>query len=317
MPGLKLDGTLGADLEAQWTGQANVQLHASLNGSDWAVESPALGHDVFRLQKIQAACKAACQDKQVTIAEARLDCDAGNFAASGRVDLGERGLQTPADLLRQPDCSLQGTLDLAQLARLLPGTLRVRPGTEITSGQIQLTVRTINPATGSPPAAGAAPALAWQARLETSHLMAVDHGRQIPWDKPLAIDVAIHQTDQGPAIDDLQCQSDFLRVNGRGTPDQFTASVTLLNLRQLTNDLGRFIDLGGLAVSGEGSGKFQWGRNAAGDFEAVGQLDLRNFQLAIPQRQPWAEEQPDSDRRPQGPCRLRCTGTARRGHAAA
>ena len=285
MPGLKLDGTLGANLDAQWTGP-NAKLSGSLNGSDVCVESPSLGSDVFRLRNVQVACKAARQDKQVTIEEAKLDCDVGNLAAVGHIDLGERGLQTPADLLRQPDCSLQGTLDLAQLARLLPGMLRIRQGTEITSGQVLLTVRTINPAAGSPQAPAA---LAWQARLETKNLMAIDHGRQIPWDNPLAIVAALHQTDQGPVVDSLQCQSDFLRVDGRGTPDQFTAAVTL-NLRQLTNDLGRFIDLGGLALAGDGSGNLQWSRNAAGDFQAGGQIDLHNFQLAIPQHQPWVED---------------------------
>ena len=157
MPGLKLDGTLGSNIEAQWTGPANVKLNGSLNGSDLSVESPSLGRDVVRLENVQATCKAARQDKQLTIEEAKIDCDVGNLAASGHVDLGERGLETPADLLRQPDCSLQGTLDLARLARLLPGTLRVRPGTEITSGQVQLTVRTTNPAAGSRPAGPAPP----------------------------------------------------------------------------------------------------------------------------------------------------------------
>ena len=150
MPGLKLDGTLVSNLEAQWTGPANVKLNGSINGSDLYIESPALGRDVVRLEKVQFDCKAARQDKLLTVEEAKIDCDVGNLAASGHVDLGERGMATLADLLRQPDCVVQGTLDLARLARLLPGTLRVRPGTEITSGQVQLAVRTTNPAASGP-----------------------------------------------------------------------------------------------------------------------------------------------------------------------
>ena len=92
MPGLKLDGTLGSNFEAQWTGPANVKLNGSLNGSDLSVESPSLGRDVIRLAKVQASCKATRQDKQLTVEEAKIDCDVGNLAASGHVDLGERGL---------------------------------------------------------------------------------------------------------------------------------------------------------------------------------------------------------------------------------
>ncbi len=297
MPGLKLDGTLGSNIEAHWSGPTNVKFNGSAIGSDLCIESPALGRDVLRLEKVQAVCRAARQDKQLTLEEAKVDCEAGNLTATGHVDLGERGLETLADVLRQPDCSLQGTLDLARLTRLLPNTLRVRPGTEITSGQVQVSVRTSNPATGNPaagappgPALAAAPTpRAWQVRLETNQLTAVDHGRQIAWDKPLSIDAALHQTDQGPVVDNLTCESDFLRVNGNGTPDRLTATLTL-NLRQLTDDLGRFVDLGGLALAGDGQGKFQWNRNAAGDFDTSGQCDLHNFQLGVPQRQPWAEE---------------------------
>ncbi len=287
MPGLKLDGTLGSNIEAQWTGATNVKFNGGMNGNDLRIESPALGREVLRLEQVRASCKAARQDKQLTLEEAKIECEVGNLAASAHVDLGERGLETPADLLRQPNCSVQGTLDLARLARLLPGTLRVRPGTEITSGQVMLTVRTINPA--GPAAAAAPAALAWQARLETNHFTAVDHGRQIAWDKPVLIDLAIHQSDQGPVFDNLVCESDFLRMSGSGTPDRLTATVNL-NLQQLTDDLGRFIDLGGLALAGDGAGKLQWGHTAAGDFEVGGEIELRNFQLGIPQRQPWAEE---------------------------
>ncbi len=287
IPGLKLDGTLGSNIALQWTGPANVKLNGSLSGDDLSIASPSLGSDVVRLQKVQATCTAARQDKQLTVDEAKIICDAGNLSAAGHVDLGDRGLTTLADLLGQPGCSLQGTLDLPRLAQLLPGTLRVRPGLEITSGQVQLTARTTGPAAGSP--ADASAAAAWQARLETSRVTAVDRGRQISWDKPVAIDVALHQTDQGPVVDSLRCQSDFLSVDASGTPDRLTASVTL-KLQQLCDDLGRFVDMGGVVLSGDGGGKLQLVRNAAGDFETGGQLDLRNFQLVVPQRQPWAED---------------------------
>jgi hypothetical protein len=292
MPGLKLEGTLDSSVESQWTGPANVKLNGSVNGSELFVESPSLGSDVIRMANVHASCKVGRQDKQLTLEEARIDCDVGNLLASGRVDLGEHGLETLADALRQPDCSVQGTLDLAQLARLLPSTLRVRPGMEVASGRIQLAVHTTNPAARTSPDSGPATAAsgpAWQARLETSQLVVVDHGRQIPWDKPVSIDIAIHQTDQGPVIDDLQCRSDFLRIDGRGTPDRLTASVSL-HLRQLTDDLGRFVDLGGLVLSGDGKGTLQWNRNDAGDFDSSGQVELHNFQLGVPQRQLWAEE---------------------------
>ena len=120
MPELKLDGMLGSNLSAQWTGGANVKLEGGISGSELAVESPLLGHDVFRLERIELACKGGRQDKRATIDEAKIDCDVGTIEASGHVDLGEHGLESLADLARQPDCVVQGSLDLARLAGCCP-----------------------------------------------------------------------------------------------------------------------------------------------------------------------------------------------------
>ena len=105
----------------------------------------------------------------------------------------------------------------------------------------------------------------------------------------MSIDVAIHQNDQGIIVDNLTCQSDFLQINGSGTPEQLSGTLAM-NLQRLTDGLGQFVDLGGLVLAGDGNGKFQWSHTAAGDFEAAGQFGLRNFRLAMPRRQPWSEE---------------------------
>ena len=130
-PGLKLDGTLDSKIDVQWTGLATLQFDGSVHGADLCIESPSLGGDVRRLHEVRVACKAVREDKRLTIEKATFDGDLGHLVADGHVDLSEGGLAAPAEGLRQPDCKLRGTLDLAQLAQFLPGTLRVRPGTEI------------------------------------------------------------------------------------------------------------------------------------------------------------------------------------------
>ena len=121
VPGLKLAGTLGSNLDAQWTGPGNVKFSGSVNGSDLCVASPSLGSNDFRVAKVQAACKAVRQDKQLTVEEAKIDCDLGSLAASGQVDLGERGLQTLADLLHQRPVPISGTISYqGDMQRLQP-----------------------------------------------------------------------------------------------------------------------------------------------------------------------------------------------------
>jgi len=224
MPGLTIDGTLDANLAAQWAGPANVKLEGNASGGNLAVAAPVLGSDVIRLDHLQAVCHAARQDRQVTIEDTKIDCDLGSLSAAAHIDLGDRGLTSPADLLPQRDGGIQGTLDLARLARMLPGTLRIPAGMEITSGQVQVAIQAATPpaaANADGSGAGTPPTgLAWHARLESNRLAAFDHGRPIQWDRPLTIDLAMHQTDQGPVVDNVVCESDALRVNASGTLDR-------------------------------------------------------------------------------------------------
>jgi hypothetical protein len=140
--------------------------------------------------------------------------------------------------------------------------------------------------------AGGTPALqAWQAQLDVSSLTAVDQGRQIVWDKPIRCELAAHETPQGPVIDHLRCISEFLSAQASGTPDKVAASLSF-NLQQLSDQLGRFVDLGGVKLAGEGWANVNWTRQGNGNGqELVGECQLRKFQLAMPGRQSWVEEE--------------------------
>ena len=71
--------------------------------------------------------------------------------------------------------------------------------------------------------------------------------------------------------------------------DNFAATLSL-DLQQLADRLGQFIDLGGLQFAGEGSGRIDWKRTPQQQFDAGGQLQLRGFQWSLPNRPPWREE---------------------------
>ncbi|MCH7636284.1 MAG: Rieske 2Fe-2S domain-containing protein, partial [Proteobacteria bacterium] len=73
---------------------------------------------------------------------------------------------------------LNGELDLVQVARMLPETLRIREGTEITSGKLRLAVSGRNQKGKS----------IWSGRIDASHLGAQADGRTLVWENPLAIE---------------------------------------------------------------------------------------------------------------------------------
>ena len=274
-PELRLAGSLVSKVDVQWTGSTKVGVQADLTASDLTLGGAWFGKDLCRMGQAHATCKAARQDQRLELQQSTLESDVGTFTATAALELDNKGLAGLSSTLWRQTCDVRGQLDLARLARLIPGTLHIRSGMEITSGQIQMAVHSDKSV--------------WQAQLETSNLTAVDQGRQLTWERPMRMAMAAHQAPEGLVVDGLQCESDFLKVNAAGTPDKLAASLTF-NLKLLTDHLSQFVDLGGLALAGDGWGNFHWTRSPDLNFDADGEFQLRNFQLATAQRTPWTEE---------------------------
>ena len=99
---------------------------------------------------------------------------AATLSCSGTLDKIDRLMESPgiaacAGAAARAVGEITGQVDLAKLAAILPGTLRIRDGTKIESGQINL--RLANRPNGEHWAA--------TGRIETTRLVANDRGRQI------------------------------------------------------------------------------------------------------------------------------------------
>ena len=188
---------------------------------------------------------------------------------------------------------LNGKLDLAQLARLLPTTLRIRTGTEITAGQVSVSLKS------EPADAGGH----WQARLEASNLTAMNQGRPVTWQEPLVIDIAVHEGPQGPIVDAAHCQSSFLQASASGTSDRLSGEASF-DLARLAAELSQVIDLAGVQLVGTGRANFAWERAEDQTFSARAKGEARDLQVALGGRPAWIEPAPDGRTRCRRPARL-------------
>ena len=93
--------------------------------------------------------------------------------------------------------------------------------------------------------------MGWHGQLQAVNLTALDNGRQVAWAKPIAAGFIAHQYTQGIVVETLQCDSDFLKITGSGTTDNFNASATI-DLKSLADQLGQFVDLGSYQLAGDG-----------------------------------------------------------------
>jgi translocation and assembly module TamB len=271
LPQAKLDGRLKCNIHALWggdkaPGKTIVQVDADADQFVFAAQM--LGTDVVQLQQIRAAGQITMADASVDIGKTTIQCDLGNLSMTGGM----------------AQCEIAGNVDLARLAAMLPNTLHIRKETQITSGQVRLALSSRQQA-----AADGKNRMVLHGQIETDNLIAINNGRQFAWQKPISLVLDTHDTDQGPVVDSLVCKSDFLKIDGAGTTDNLTASLSF-NLKELSDKLDQFVDLGSLQLAGEGFGNVNWKRNNQQQFNADAELQFHNLQVVLPNKQPWREE---------------------------
>ncbi|MHC4177800.1 MAG: DUF748 domain-containing protein, partial [Planctomycetota bacterium] len=236
-PQTQVSGRLGCKAHTQWNGGAagKTVAEADVTGEDFALSAPWLGSDRLQLGRLHAACQISQHEDRLEIKQSSVDCDVGSVSLSGALDLAKQRSGPLLTSLLQQTYEIDGRIELARLAQMLPGTLRIRQGTQITSGQVELALSSRRNAQG-PDAKG----MVWQGRIEARDLKARYHDRQLSWEQPILLTLAAHEGRQGPVVENLKCESDFLKLHAAGTIRELTASADF-DLKELADQLGQFV----------------------------------------------------------------------------
>jgi len=271
-PVAELSGEFDADVKAQlrptkesfdWTWDGTVSLRQlALSGL------ASLKNDKVVLDTITAGGRFASQGGRLSMDDAKLTTDVGELTATGDIPLAGltaiQGLSAVQSIVGEEDFQLAGHVDLRRLAALLPQTLRVREGTEITAGRLE--VELIGEETKG--------TRNWSGGASLAGLTAVNRGETIAWKTPFITAFQAHRRDGAIVVDRVTCQSDFLQVSGGGTltDAHFTASGDLNKLEQ---NLERFIDLGLEKIAGrlKVDGSIKREENDRASFVAAVHLD--------------------------------------------
>ncbi len=279
----KAAGGLSTDLRCRWTGDASgaMVVRGTVSADDLRLAAPALQSDQLKLQRVAVDCDLTLHGDRVEVGRLVVESDAGGASLTGELRL-PKADGAPSGLVRwlpRQTFELDGRLDLARLAAMLPGTLRIREGTHVTGGQLEVTAASRSGAQG----------MSWEAKLEARDLAAEGQGRRIVWERPVSITLRAHQAEQGVVVERLGCESDFLKLYVSGKPEQLAGSASF-DLKRLADRLGEFVDLDGFRLAGDGWAQFHWERLEGGDFRTDGELQVRDFALATTERPPWEEK---------------------------
>jgi hypothetical protein len=282
-PGTALAGTLTAAFTARSEGAAE-QRKISFSGqaatAGLSVRMPAW-KEALRLQTLEVPLQGSVLGDVLSIAQLAVQSEVGQATAAGDLRLSELRKGDVLAAVANAPCQVAGRLDLAAIARLLPGTLRVREGMVVQSGGVDWLLA------GQPGAAGG---YEWNGRVTTSDLAAEQAGRVIRWNDPLVAEFQVRRDRQNLLVDRLECRSSFLQATGSGTLDQLQATANL-DLDRLAGELGQFFDFGGTKLAGRGTAQIRWSRDAQQQFTANAQAKLVDFEWTRAGGAPWIERE--------------------------
>lgn len=292
------DAELSGEIDADVRSQVNLaEMQTDWTASEWSWDGritvkklvlaglSMLNKDRVQLAATSVAGRLAAQQGRLSMDQAQVETEFGEVTATGDIPLAGLGsamtINSARTILSDQDYTVHGHVDLQRLAALFPSTLRIREGTEITGGRIDVNLKSEVMQGDS---------RGWTADATLDHLAARNHGQAVALDQPLQLAMQAHRTGDAISIDKLNCRSDFLNLTGRGTlaDAQFSATGDLTKLEE---NLQKFIDLGLEKIAGKikVQGQIQRGNNDLVSLATVIQLD--GFRWDLSKTTTWQEPQ--------------------------
>lgn len=287
--------------DVQIAGFASGKLHTTF---DWTATLPTMAidgrllltrptvggklleGDELRLTQVDLPLKASLVGRRLQIDQLGVECDLAAVEARLVVDdyakLFASGNVTGfLNLLTQCDGQATARVSLAKIAQAMPHVMRLRDDVQVTGGEVTLGVNSRRDQAG---------ARSWQADLNATSLTAAARGQAVTWEQPLAAVITAVDTPTGPVLQQVNCRSDFLVIEGVNSPAEFRINAQY-SLDRLTERLDQFVDLVGLQCRGQGTAQGSWTREQADRFRVEGTASINDFQLLAPGYPNWTERQ--------------------------
>jgi hypothetical protein len=190
--------------------------------------------------------------QQISAAQFVVNSELAELSADGTFDAKQlTNLVSGGELLETP-FHMEGRLDLAAIATMLPGTLQLHHDLKIQSGVVsfQATSKQGTEGTGQG-------SRRMVVNVDTANIRARRGNQDIVWQKPLRLAGIVHQHQGQLSVEDVRVEADFLQLQGSGSLEagQFVARG---DLAQLVQRVGQFADLGGAEFAGNLDGEFGW-----------------------------------------------------------
>ncbi len=282
-PDAHLAGTLSTDAQLTWTVDPSrgllLQTTGRLEVHQLDLTAPALAGDRLHTQQLIAPWKIQLAGDRLTLEQLAIHTDWAKLQATGQLTLAELQSLSVANL-PQGNAQLNGNVDLAQLAAMLPRTLQLRNGVKIDAGQLQFNF-------GPQPNTNAN-TQAWQATASIQNVAGTDGRHQIRWEQPIDLTAAWQATPTGPQLEQFTFTAPFAQAQIQTQPNAITGDFNL-DLDQLSQELGQFVDLQDWQLRGLAEGTFTLASPTDKQFETKAKIDLTDMRVVQSKKQLWTE----------------------------
>ncbi|MCG8583532.1 MAG: hypothetical protein MI757_02340, partial [Pirellulales bacterium] len=120
--GSRFGGIVSGTADFTWAGSGkDIEIQADLEAQDFTATSPWLRSDRVKLARLDTDAKLTMRGNTLDIERLSVNSDLGSASAAGQIPLAWSGWRQ----LVEENLTIQGNLDLVQLAKLLPQSLRI------------------------------------------------------------------------------------------------------------------------------------------------------------------------------------------------
>ena len=300
-----LDGTMSVNATATWKATTNSQIPALLAVGSATVrdlrmtETSLIGDDVLTLATATITTKANIQDDVVTLQQCDFQSDFGNASLQTAARL--EHLSDPnaiLDVIRKQQLTTNGRLDVAQLSKALPQTLKIRDDVEVASGvvtwNLNSTVSQTATSDGQATATNATPnspaaVTRWSGALQTEDVQILRSGQPIDWRFPLTMHFAVTDAEE-IELENLTAQSDFFSVIGSGKLREGSFQARA-DLERLVFQLSQVVDTSDIYVRGQMHAYLKWTETEANQLSIDARSKLSQFVMTQNEQMLWQEEE--------------------------
>ncbi|QEG37479.1 AsmA family protein [Bythopirellula goksoeyrii] len=279
----QLAGVAAFDVHVLW----NPKNEGPLTLSTWGhtecdsltFSGEVLQGDRLECSRLEIPWKASFAHGEVGISELKLKCDWAEVAAQGALALEELKTFSLANL-PQREFKLTGKVSLARLAQMLPHVLQIRDGVRIDAGEVEW-----NANSGLRDGA-----FTWSADAALANLAGQDGEKAIRSQEPVKIAAQWKDSPAGPRLDRFTLTAPSAEATVVTTDDRMHGDFQV-NLAEMAEQAGQFIDMRDLECRGFARGNFQYTTTHNTEFEAKADVKLSELVVTQGQRLLWEEPQ--------------------------